>query len=229
MSVINGIDERTRERVLTGNAEQDRLFAKDVYATSAGKRFLADCENTLDNLNVVYEAAKTLYGDVPIRVSMYVAALTATMNAGDLKRKATPAVTPAPTPQAEVPRDKNGRPLTAAQIKFGEMTRFLAERSSAEIAERRRIDPDFREFIQHNIREQLDQPIDGDVRETNPHLIPKTPTKSALADKELVEFANRYRTMSTAEIRKSKRFDSNPLGAKKFNDSEARAIEFGLI
>lgn len=124
MSIVAGFDSKTRERVYTANFDEQKEFAREVFKTSAGKRFLNEFENTGDNLAVVMEAAQKIYPDAQhITVSMYVDGMAASMNRapslerwkpGLLQRKpAAPVV--APTPEPEVPRDKNGKALTASQ------------------------------------------------------------------------------------------------------------------
>lgn len=237
MAIIAGYDSVSRERAYTSDFNEQKQFALEAFKTPIGERFLSNFENSPENIQVILGAATTLFPGEVIIVSRFVSAMDAAMRRapslerwapGKLKRNPAVPVVPA-APEPEVPKDRHGKPLTPAQILWGQYQRFLNEASSAQIAERRRNDAGFRAFIQHNLRDQMDQEIDGDMRPTNPHLTPKAPTQAAMADSAMVEFANRYRTMGAADLRKAKRYDTNPLGAKKFNEDEARAIELHLI
>ena len=147
---------------LTNDPAEQHEFGKAVYQTPVGQRFLAEFELTNENLDIVQAATAKLFPGLPVTESRFVTALRLSMDACDLTRKpAAPVV--ASSPEPEVLRDRNGRPLTTAQVKWGEYQRFLAESSSEQVAERRRTDPGFRAFIQHNIKEEMSQPIDGAV------------------------------------------------------------------
>src|SRR5882724_6569661 len=56
-----------------------------------------------------------------------------------------------PVVEPEVPRDRNGNPLSASQIAWGEMTRWSQTASSQQIADRRRADPAFEGFYKTNL------------------------------------------------------------------------------
>jgi hypothetical protein len=87
------------------------------------------------------------------------------------------------------------------------------------------------EFARTNMRRQMNEEgVDGDARPLNPHLNSQAPpTNAAMKDSRLIEFANRWRSMSAEAIRKAKRFDVNPLTAQSFIDDEAHAMTLRLL
>jgi hypothetical protein len=218
MPVQNGIDLQTRERVYTNDFAQQREFALAVFGTSIGKRFKKEFENTDENIQAVLDAVEKLFPGEPITESRFLKALELSMVAGDLVRKpAAPVVEQ--TPEPEVPRDKRGRPLTAAQIKWGEYQKFLSESSSAQVTERRRTDVGFREFCQHNLREQMAQEIDGAVVAQD-DIRPKAPR---VDDKELTrlqKFAEDFNALPAAAARKKMLAGFNPAWASFTADFE---------
>jgi hypothetical protein len=55
------------------------------------------------------------------------------------------------------------------------------------------------------------------------------PSQTAMKDQHLVEFSQRYRAMSSEEVRKAKRLDYSPLTARQFCLDETACIDAGLI
>lgn len=231
MQILHGIDVHSRERVwVDGDPELAREFFAEVKQTAAGKKYFRDFASP-ENNELVIEAVWRLYPDIEyVTVSTFVDAIGTMIAAGELTPTHTPEPAQVVEPPAPVPVDRNGRPLTQAQLDWSEMTAFTNERSMKEINDRKRVDPKFLAYIQTNLRRQMDQPIDGDARPTNPHLEQNAaPTKAAMKDERLVKFASDYRKAPTAEIKKLKRLDTNPLGATQFNKDEADCFRLGLL
>ena len=231
MHISNGVDIHSRERVwVDDDPELRKEFMAEIKQTAAGKKYFQTFASE-ENAAKVIEAVYRLYPDIEyVTVSAFVDAIGTMIAAGELTPTLEPEThTPVATP-TPAPVDKNGRPLTQAQIKWSEMTQFANEHSMREINERKRIDPVFADFIRTNLRRDMQQEIDGDARPTNPHLEQNaTPTKAAMKDERLVKFASDYRKAPTAEIRKLKRSDTNPLGATQFNKDEADCLRLGLL
>lgn len=231
MRVQNGICIETRERVWVDDDPQaSREFMQEVKTTAPGKRFFSDFASE-ENMQKVVEGVAKLYPDAEyITLSAFVDTLGTLIAAGEL----TPTHAPEPVlpeaPATPVPVDRNGRPLTQAQIDWAEMAAFANERPMREINERKRIDPKFRTFIQTNLRRDMQQEIDGDVTPFNPHLKPQAPPSvSALENERLVEFARQWKLMPADTIRKAKRQDTNPLGAAQFEKDEADCFRLRLL
>jgi hypothetical protein len=237
MAIINGFDSRTRERVLLEHDTEgtNSEFWKEFSDTPAWQRFAEIYCRTKANFDRIDAAIHKMYPDQKFFTSDEVTDVVVTMTESggdekDLLDRIPVQIDESAQEAHDVPRDKNGKALTQAQIKWSEMTRFAEEHSMREINERKRVDPAFADFIRTNLRRDMTQVIDGDARVTNPHLDQiKAPTQAALADRRLVDFANAYRVMPAEAVRKAKRFDFNPLTAQTFIDDEAQAIKLGLL
>jgi hypothetical protein len=130
---------------------------------------------------------------------------------------------PEQQPESEVPRDKNGKPLSPSQIAWGEMARWSHRASSQEIKERRRIDPAFASFYRLNIeREARETPS------TQFELAGQSQnTKHATPD--LIAFAEAYRTTPVEKVRQLRSPAFNALGYKKYIANIEAALAAGLI
>jgi hypothetical protein len=133
-----------------------------------------------------------------------------------------PAVEPVVEP--EIPRDRNGDPLSASQIAWGEMTCWSQTASSKQIADRRRVDPAFESFYKTNLRREsqgnstqfvlLDKPSKPDV---------------AGVSQELLNFADEFRRTGMDEVRRRKSPTLNPLGWEKYQKDLDAALAANLI
>jgi hypothetical protein len=228
--IENGVDTVTRELVwVDDDLAAQEAFWEEVRSTDVARQFLRDYGATSSNNQRIGEIVEKLNPDVEhFTTGMYVDALKVAMNAGELDRKPVEEE-PAVEAPVEVPRDRNGRPLSTAQIAWGEMTRWAEAASSRDIAERRRSDPAFAKFYLACLKQEMNVEIDGDVRPFNPHMKQKQPSQAAMHDQKLIEFASRWRSLSAEEIRKSRRFDTSPLTAQTFLDQESACIKAGLI
>jgi hypothetical protein len=126
--------------------------------------------------------------------------------------------------EPEAPKDKNGRPLSAAQIAWGEMAHWSETASSHQIQERRRTDPAFASFYAKNLEREVGATKVADGVEnlnSRPKLNGVTPA--------LLAFADEYRNTSSEKVRKFRRADTNPFGFQKYNEQYEAAIAAGLI
>jgi hypothetical protein len=126
-------------------------------------------------------------------------------------------------PEPDVPRDKNGKPLSQSQIAWGEMARWSEQASSQDIRERRRTDPAFASFYRLN--------IEREARET-----PSTQFELAgqsqntrQATPELVAFAEEYRKTPVEKVRQLRSPAFNALGYKQYIANIETALAAGLI
>jgi hypothetical protein len=100
--------------------------------------------------------------------------------------------------EPDVPRDRHGRALSAAQIAWGEMVRWSDSASSKQIEERRQTDPAYRQFFLTNLKNEMNQPIDGAAIE--PTLGP-APYVDEAERKRLIQFARDFNTLSTRDAK----------------------------
>jgi hypothetical protein len=102
-----------------------------------------------------------------------------------------------PDPQPEVPRDKNGRPLSEAQLKWSEYTTFAKEHSSRECDERARTDVGFASFRKTNLRREMaETPVGGGA--TNLNQRPETRKDD---DPLLRKFADAWKMTPSAKLK----------------------------
>ncbi len=126
--------------------------------------------------------------------------------------------------EPEVPTDRNGRPLSASQLAWGEMTRWSQTASSRQIEDRRRIDPAFASFYHKNLERESAGGVGDAVENLN-----QRQQVSASPAEELVAFAAEYHKTPTEKLRQLKRFDTNPYGAAKWNQMFEACVSAGLI
>ena len=125
--------------------------------------------------------------------------------------------------EPDVPRDKNGNVLSESQIRWSEYRQFSETHSMQECRNRARTNAGFASFMQKNYERESGQVADG-VQNLNA----KAPQAEQIPG-NVKAFADNYRTMPTAEIRRQSRYDTNPGGAKEFNFLRDEAIRLGLI
>jgi hypothetical protein len=236
MRVSNGFDLTTRERVLSVDDAEgtNPAFWLEFHDTPAWKRFTTiyaptseNFERIVDILNKMYAGQKYFTFDEVKHVFD-----TAIHSGGSVNDPLDriPVQVDVPVQESErVPLGRNGKPLSASQIAWGEMTRWSESATSAQIAERRRTDPAFASFYHTNLVRSFEEVGDG-VVEQNPHLLSQAaPTTAALKDERLVAFARRYSAMSSAEVRAARSKAINPLSADQFEKDLNEAIRLNLI
>lgn len=130
---------------------------------------------------------------------------------------------PERAPEPDVPRDKNGKPLSQSQVAWGEMARWSQQASSQEIKERRRTDPAFASFYRLN--------IEREARETpsTQFEIAGQSQNTRQATPELVAFAEEYRKTPVEKVRQLRSPSFNPLGYKTYINNIETALAAGLI
>lgn len=205
-------------------------FWEDVKSTPAWSRYVRDYGTSDTNNAIIVAALETLYGETDeVSADKFLDALQTSMDSGAVKPKPAEIVEPAAAP-VSVPTDKNGKPLTAAQVKWSKFIRWSETASASERKERARRDPAFAAFVQRQWQQEMTQPVDGDMRPFNPHLEAQAPpTKSALNNPEAVLFAERYLRMSADEVRAARSRAINPLTYQRFIDQVEEAIRLRLI
>jgi hypothetical protein len=236
--IYNGIDTETRERVYLGgedNYEHDRAFAREAFRSPVGQRFLEiiDYDRERDLQLILTKAYELNHNPAHLTTSMFLHAIDVlttlalapdkwTPESGRLKRKA---VEPAPVEEipVEVPVDRNGRPLTDAQIRWAEYTRFSNSASSEQRKERIRTDAGYASFVRTNLRREMNSaPVDGGV-------VLNARAEAKAAPPELVKWVEEYKVTPMAVVRQLTRADCNPYGYQEYKRMFNEAVEFGLI
>jgi hypothetical protein len=125
--------------------------------------------------------------------------------------------------EPEVPTDRNGRPLTPAQIAWSEYRTFSESHSMAECKQRAKTDAGYGSFF----RKQYERET-GEVGDAVDNLNQRQPVSTAPAE-ELVAFAAEYYKTPTEKLRQLKRADTNPFGYQDWNRKFEACVAAGLI
>jgi hypothetical protein len=136
-------------------------------------------------------------------------------------------VEPEPALEPEVPRDKNGKPLSQSQIAWGEMARWSREASSQEIRERRRTDPAFASFYRLNIEREARE------TESTQFQLAGLSAGQATASDKLQRFAKLYQELPTDRLKPRGGYitlsDEFKLTKSQFDNCVSQAVDAGLI
>ncbi len=233
----------TRERVLSAtNADgTNPEFWQEFHGTAIWKRFVDIYGATPANLDRIVDILNTMYGEQEFFnldqvTDVFVTAVDSGGTAEDPLDR-IPAEEPVPEPEP-VPTDKNGRPLSASQIQWSEMTRWSESASQSQRKERfvstRHIEASWRNFSSARF-----EGVGDSVVAQNPHLLPKedlsTATINGIAAKagllvpQLLEWAKVYNSTPSSRVRSLRSAAANPLGYEQYNKSFEAAIAAGLI
>jgi hypothetical protein len=126
-------------------------------------------------------------------------------------------------PEVQVPTDRNGRPLTPAQIAWSEYRTFSESHSMAECKQRAKTDAGYGSFFRKQYERQT-----GEVGDAVNNLNQRQQVSAPPAE-ELVAFDVEYYKTPTEKLRQLKRADSNPLGYQDWNRKFEACIAAGLI
>jgi hypothetical protein len=157
--------------------------------TKIGKQFAEGDyvdQNGADGYETIVRAAVKVANGPMISAGSLERALTLLIDSGELKpKKFTPAAQLSEPEEDTRPRDKNGKLLTAAQIKWSSFSRFANTASMEEVNRRKASDPEFRQFVAASLRGEMLPAEDG----VEPAGQSKT---KARVSAELIEFARKY-------------------------------------
>ncbi len=131
-----------------------------------------------------------------------------------------------PVIEPEVPMDRNGNPLSASQIAWGEMTRWSQTASSKQIADRRRVDPAFESFYKTNLRREAQGTESTQFRLAGQQ--PSKPNVSGVSQ-ELLNFATEFKKTPMDRVRVLRSPSLAPLTFEKYNQNLESAIAAGLV
>lgn len=171
---------------------------REIFQTEIGttyKRVYYSDERGDEDLEKILRAAELVAGSPDISVNALTRALQLLIDSGEIQPKDFAPTTPLEEPE-ERPMDKNGRPLTEAQIRWSEYRSFAESASIAEINRRKQSDPGFASFVRKNWERQLAQPV-GDA--VTPLGVSSLPPHDA--NRELVEFVRKYHAEPIANLR----------------------------
>lgn len=166
MPVYAGIDVASRERIYDESEkefESNREFGREIFRSQVGKTFLDTFEFDDDTPRIILAATRKLNPEAPhITTGMVLRALSALMHTANSPFKRT-SVQPEPAPVVDTrPRDKHGKLLTDAQIRWSEYTTFSNTATYEQRKERSRTDPGYRSFVTVNLRREMNSsPVDG--------------------------------------------------------------------
>jgi hypothetical protein len=195
--------------MITRDAENQFRFhyeEDDDEVASALKNILATTEvgrdykrnfNTNETGAADYEkilnAAVAIAGGPMITEDIILHALSLLIDSGEIRPKNLTKTKQLAEPEEDNRPRKDGKMLTAAQIGWGEMTRFAEVASMAEINRRKASDPVFADFIRTNLRREMNVEIGDAVTPVG------EPQKKSKATAELLDFVQKYnRTASDA-------------------------------
>ncbi|SRR6266404_3045031 len=124
--------------------------------------------------------------------------------------------------EPEVPTDRNGRPLTPAQISWSEYRTYSEEHSMEQCRQRAKTDAGYGSFFRKQYERQTGE-VGDRVENLNQRQQVGTPAEA------LVAFAAEYHRTPTEKLRQLKRFDTNPYGAADWNRKFEACVAAGLI
>src|ERR1051326_6782270 len=132
---------------------------------------------------------------------------------------------PEPTPEPDVPRDRNGNPLTASQLQWRQFAIWANDpnTSSEMIRQRRLTDRSFAEFYRRSLEREAQE-----TPSTQFELAGQSQTTKR-ATPELIAFAEEYRKTPTEKVRQLRSPAFNPLGYKTYINNIEAALAAGLI
>jgi len=128
---------------------------------------------------------------------------------------------------SEIPRDKNGKPLSQSQIAWGEMARWSNQASSQEIKERRRTDPAFANFYRLNIERETSETPSTQFQ------LAGLPAGQVAASDKLQRFAKLYQELPTDRLKPRGGYitlsDEFKLTKSQFDNFVSQASNAGIL
>jgi hypothetical protein len=164
-----------------------QLYNKEFYVK----------ERADDDCTKMVAAAMQITGGPAITTRSLERALELLIDSGEIQPKNVSQSTQLEEPEEDLrPRDRNGKLLTPQQIAWSEMTTFAQTATPDAIRQRKYVDGKFREFIQTNLRREMqEQPVGDAVTPAG------QPTTKARASQELVDFAHKFSHEPSANLR----------------------------
>jgi hypothetical protein len=214
--------------------EEDDLrdLFQEALATPIGQRFKDDyyvAEKEGEYTTLWINTMKRLQGDT-VTLVCALHALRLLMDSGEFVPKNQTAYTPLSelVPEVEVPKDKNGKPLTDAQLKWRAFGEFEKTHSVAECRARAQRESDFGTFYRKLIEGQWSdvESSGGAVR------LNERSTNARKAGAALQEFARLYLKEPIANLRPKGGFvtlGGEQIDVASFTELQSAAAAKGLI
>jgi hypothetical protein len=172
---------------------------KEIFATEIGQDYRDNyyTAGTGDeDLEKILRAAQLVTGSPNITVASMKRGLELLIDSGDLKPKDFSPSAPLEEPVEDTrPRDRNGKLLSEAQLKWSEYRKFAETASSAEIKRRKQTDGSFANFV----RKSLEREMGGGVGDAVTPI--GTPTSRVAPTAELIDFARKYQVEPTQNLK----------------------------
>jgi hypothetical protein len=132
---------------------------------------------------------------------------------------------PVSEPEPEVPTDRNGRPLSEAQIRWSEYREFSESHSMKECRERARTDAGFNSFMNKNLQREMAEPGVPDAVEN----LNARPQVAKQITPELQAWVEEYHRTPISRVKQLRLASFNPLGYKQYDEHFQAASAAGLI
>lgn len=227
-------DDETGEIRFDSSNDEGELksaFKNILRTTDVGQRYKNDYASPdREDTETIVNLAQRFAGGVMVSEDHLVRALTALMDTNTIPRNVAhvPAAAPTEPVVDTTPRDKNGKPLTAVQLKYREYREFAESASSAEITQRRRSDPDgFGAYVRSSLQQEMQERPVGDAVTAAGQ-----PTSKTRVNAELASFVANYHKEPIANLRPRSGFVSlagESLAYSKLQSLIARATDAGLL
>lgn len=163
---------------------------REIFLTPLGEKYKADYydrETEDDHTAKILRAAQLVAGGPNITVNAMARGLELLISAGEIRPREEEVSEELVEPEEDTrPRDRNGRLLTDAQIKWSEYRQFAETASMAEINLRKQQDPGFANFVRKNMEREMGGGVGDAVTPVG------TPSSRVAPTQELTDFARKY-------------------------------------
>jgi hypothetical protein len=211
-------------RELTAQHEVGVEYKRSYYTRETGD----------EDLELIIDACHTLFSDGDVTVGRMAVALQLLMDSGRIQRKDFEPAVPLEEPKPDTtPRDKNGKPLSASQLKWSEFRQFADSASMDEINRRKRADSEFANFVRKSMERELANTVVGDAVTPEGQVVaPVSHGSSEPLTPQLREFARKYSKEPISNLRPKGGFvmlDGQQLSWAYFQDLLNKATAAGAI
>lgn len=199
---------------ILGNYEGNRILVKEWIANDpTGQEFSREW-NTSASIERIKQVLELHKMNVSSRNLAW--AFTRLKDSGQLVQPAAASVI-----VPDVPRGKDGRPLTKSQLEWRQSAIWANDpkTSSRAIADKRRSSPSFNKFYIESLRREFEQVHDGRIPEGTVQ-DDDAPSVSDAEYNRLANFATAFNAMPVAEARKKSLAAFNPRHEQFTHDSE---------
>jgi hypothetical protein len=213
--------------------DQDEVVSalKEVFTTSEAGRNYKQNFYTKETGDSDYEklikAAVQIAGGPMISSGNLTHALTLLIDSGEIQpRVAVQAVQLVEEPEDLRPRGRDGKVLSASQLKWQEFRVWSETASSDERKRRMSSDPDYASYVRKSLQAEMTQEIGGAVTPAG------EPEKKIKANAELVDFVHKYNRSSRDSLKPRGGYvqlDGQPLLYSTFISLVERAAQARLL